>query len=1380
MTEIKIIKKEIGTINTYEVKNNLNKLLNNENYATALSDLIFNYNKYIKEFSVSEILNINFNKLLKYKCIIPIEYNEKEYLLKKTNSIKGGESSNNKKKYIDIYIDKPTTFYRNKKYNNIINNKIFIRKSLLNQRNLDIFNNNYYIIDKKHTKIDSLILNFNKFIYNNKKYLSSNDYIDNVIVGKLGKTIYNIFQKYILSFNDSYTLSDFLYNESNTENNKNDINNNTIIITNLDENKIIKLLTFMNNMLDYFNSGYIKYFYNTILENIIFTNNPLPSKSYEYLYSIYNPYCISKIESIDSNIKFNFVSKELNKIIINQKLNISTKYEGAFLNDIYTLYKKYFNNFILFNNGIDVEKNYTVLKTIEPIIIKTPLIKELVEYSKYTTIFINKYGLSKYKELYKKYLNILYDRDKLNYKVFNIKEILNPKVVKLIELDIKKQEIIQLQKQNYPWIDFFYKLKKEVFIKNKLDIYKKLRKYIPKKHLDNVVSELPPPSNFKLTELDFIKINDIEIICPHIKDKYELLLKNNKMHDINNFLEKYYAYTSPNLNNVCSICGEILSKSKILYNISYSASTSEYTQEFNELKQFLYKKNLQAVYSLIDFKDNNDSIQKQIMYSMTNELYNYIKILKTKIEKDKNYSKEILDYRLSLFISIYIHAYLTRLFIINFPNINLKYLSVNTNTSKINEKNMIKIKEDTVLNIYNTNNFIINKLQNLLSLEITKKYINELYLKALDNLSGVDEKIKKEHTLSSNLLSNYLYKNIIYSILSYSHIIYNIRNKEINYKYYISVVLPKSLNSINVLGGTLQSIYKNINLFKDAKNPFNTSELPSLQNILNKYILNNDNNRYKKIQEYYSIKYKNILPFIIEKVLLYTNEYYSLSPIIFDTTRVTYNNNLINFNKKYSLINDIYEKYKENYLCCFIKPFNNKTYKQVPVVFNDYNDNNLIYLNYLFGYKNINKLYLELVNEQYNIKNKEINNSFHKHSWDYVLYTNKESFLKNRYNFSKYNKKDLCIKSKKEINTNNEFIFLKNICSICYNSKEDLYDDIKKEYKNNFKMMSFVNIVTKICPEKKEVKYNYNTFHEYENGVCKICKFNKDDIHNVNYYNKYKDFINYTTTTKIIKVNEVSAVDTILTKEENIKNINYMNTIKEFIDFYKSKKNIKYDNSYLINSLNDNELLIFIKNIGLFDDNNLVECFNKNEDIEKTKIGVINIKNIILYINSYISKINNNLLSIEYNIKPISVIDIHKQTISILIKKDIRLSEFYKIVIRSDDIKNSYYIILSYLLLFLINTFNILIKNKNDIKISSSIFMDCIEYIYLNSKAKSRLSNKEISRIKTNYLIEDESNLVDNRGETSYDNLISEMESININFDNIDYSGENEIGNDEL
>lgn len=1376
MTSINIIRRTEKSIHPSTLQDEIKSLLDkdfklsftSDSLSNNLTNLYFDYHNYINMLRISNINIINVEKLLKYECVIPIEKIIIEDITGKSENIPKKNIEDNKQNSINIFIKNPTTFYSEKNY------KYTIRKSILNQRNYDIFNGNFYIVKNKNVTIISLIINFNKFIKNVKKYISSNGYNDELISCNYSTNVYNIFQSYIVNTIDLKN-ADIIHKYKGK--------NNVLLIKKINNNVITDILIFFNNIFEFLNNYIIRYSYNTVVENILYVNNKslvLQSNSYKQLYNLYNPF-IDNVIANDKKVIINFVPDNVKKIIIKNKINISTFNKLAFINDLNNNYNKYFNNIILLNYGIDVDKNYKILSNLSTNIDitddykkKSSNIQNILSFYRITSLFIKKYGIDKYKELYNKILNINIIRKPLNYKLIDITKYIEKNILNILTLELNRTEILKTKNTNYPWFSIYSNFALEKFTIAKIELYKKLRTYIPKKYLISIDIKKTPD----ITE--YINIDGIDIICPHTKDKYELILQKININEVDNYIIKYYSQLDNVFNNTCKICGEILSKNRVLYGLEYSASTSEYNQDMNELKQKLYKKCMTIIYSFIDYEGDN-LFKKQLIRKSSDELYQYIKELEIKLSEVKNQPREIINYRLDMFMSIYVYAFITRFYLSNFPNINLKYLS---NYHNIRSKELNKITKETVDQIIKYNNYNINKIQAFIGSEITVGYITKIFNKLLNNLSNIDEKIIKEKDDPEVYMSYFLYNNLLYNMLYKIHLIHNMKNKDITYKNYIFQVVPKSLNVINVLGYNIPRLIKQPYLFNDVKNPLQKNKIIPYTNdeLKNKYeVIQNFNNKY----------YNEILYNLIDYIITYAQKYYNKTPFtISGKAKITYNQELINFKNGFNNISKIYNNYRRSYIYSFLKPFNNIHRNQNPSIFTSYHTHEFLYLNYTYGVNNINNLYTDIVKNQFNKVVKPM--GLHKHIWDCGIFTKLDSFIKNRYDLKKYNKNNLTIISKNDIKFNKDFIFLKSLCSICYNTNNEFYKDIKQETDKYFKHVSFNNLVVRICPEQTSKKYGDTLFHVFKNDTCKLCGYKANSQVSEQYFNKYtKSFSKYLSHDRVI-ISKNYNVD----YKYDVNNIGntlntdiYNNTINEFINVYTaiSKEKIKCDHKYKINKLNEQEFIYIIKNIGLFDGNVVEENISSKQPLDVTKVGIMNIKNIILYFNSTISKIKNNLVIFD-NIKfidNINIQEIHKMTMSKLGKYQsfntlcYTLLNVYKFT--DHDKKNynkkilsNYKILASYLFLFLLNTYNYIVSIKVNPNTATCIFLYMINYLYIDTLAKGKLSDKEISQIKTGYIVEDLSNIVDNRNESSYDDLIDENAINEFSYENFDYDGEND------
>ena len=1292
-------------------------------------------NNYIKKINVEYFKSINYDEINIIIILLFTEYYYKH------------------DKYI-IYdiLEKESIHYNKFKYINIVKT-----------HNISY---NYYNIEKIFNNINNIIDDDILTLYNllNDK-LSNNITIDNII-NKLfiNKIIKPITDEFLLINNNTV----FYLNK------KEQISNDKEIIKKNAENVTIKIIMKrINEAINYYKQN----------------------KKYEEIFDL-NNYHKKALSVNDSEHIF-----ILQKILKNNDL-LENNENKEYYNNLIDIRKNSYVNFNSFNNNNGISFNFTniipsirysniefnkILHKLDIRNIGDDIIANLIGF---TIISIkNKELLSEnYNDNFKKISDdnieeYFYKKDnKYYYKIFkndNIKKELFELHNKL-EYDIYQKILLNINKNNYKNIKkYFIKRSFNLNINLLLESLDLKDKIINMEIInENYISEI----NKKI--LDVLKITNKKIDKKIDKNKkliklpYIKKIKNNKnILLITNKITNNNEYYINNINLEDSICQHNIDKKYLSifkkqintnknieeqYNIKFNEYVNKYGVELkngNMMCKICFQNMNIKKYIINKFDVNNDIYIKINTKDIDFDKQNIIKISKQIIKKLILYSnnkfiienERVMNEMILLFIEItnILNNLKNEYNIFKENNIN------NDNKILVSKFIYININDNTINNYFDNKSIINNIDENRIIKNNIIIFLTLLYIINLDRSQILNLKFEKINNYTTYSINGNIYfdkvkiyiskQNKYENILNYNllcYLIYYLSNLVIKNNLWIKYTFEKNEN-INNLRIFISTMIDQLNFICNNNNYFYNSKINIIIKFMNLYYYK-VNNIYDDNEIIELIKNKLNKKIIVDNGKLKIKKEKEIPNITFD-------------NIKYENINNIQDVMTRQ------KKYLNKNNNIQKIKYNKEFINNIIKIN-------IDNIYYNY-DEKGNIKiNKNNNNKINKDIFIKII--DNINNRKRKINTKINNKK---IKKKKNLQKINDK----------YNNKK-YYDEFINILNDKFNNELNVNIL--------KIKINDNEYiidHDYKGNKL-----------------KNKLILNMNQITQVVNKNLLQYVN----NKQNIiiqyYDINRMNLL-----YYKENNKITYvkydDNNLILNY----SLKYKLNKLGYI--LNKYEI-NKNEDIIKLiNVRYSKIKDIINNFLNIVTKINNNTIDIkiyresfkglninlpninkikkiifiddiiEYNInskKLLYNLDELEEIIG-LNKCSKLINYFCKLLIKIYNINNNNSIVLSFITLFINNSFDesfTYFNNKN--KISSVIFDYYQDYgRYLNNMLSTEYIDQIIDNNKflfeenlTSNIIEDEDNINDKSIDSENEENLSDEELEYENDFDIDPEDKNE------
>lgn len=345
------------------------------------------------------------------------------------------------------------------------------------------------------------------------------------------------------------------------------------------------------------------------------------------------------------------------------------KYESSlrydlWINDMFELFEKFY---ISLDGNADVRKDFAselkellLTKAKEEYVSAELYVRQQREFTalfsemRYRWIYIQKFGWDKFVTLYSAPIG---KYEWKNMRLAPIMSLLPKNVADIIEVEYKRIEKYTdaLYNNNCPHLGVEATMRSTEVISERHAAYNELRKYISAN--DQNLSRGVPSEMIICSSCKF------PLICPHIRDLYELE-KNRKTDDeIREFINKYSGNAPVDRHYYCRICGEPISDSTELDVVVAFAKGEEQDYHYadDELRDFIWQEASSIVRSFTEFKgiQTNKFINKFIS-TIVNNVYEFVFAIEKKIIKAKTSSIDEIRDKRKLYTIIYVIAFLVK------------------------------------------------------------------------------------------------------------------------------------------------------------------------------------------------------------------------------------------------------------------------------------------------------------------------------------------------------------------------------------------------------------------------------------------------------------------------------------------------------------------------------------------------------------------------------------------------------------------------------------------------------------------------------------------------------------------------------------------------
>ncbi len=1004
--------------------------------------------------------------------------------------------------------------------------------------------------------------------------------------------------------------------------------------------------------------------------------------------------------------------------------------------------------------------------------------------------YIKTFGFIKYKKILEKIPVGL-------YKLVKFIDYVDKKDADITLLNMERDQLYQeALKSNSELTEFaklLIQLNKAESDSSKIYIYSKIKDMIPDSKSISI-SDLG--KNIRLSENDWIRTKDkFPIICPHTRDFYDLTLDSEKYNQniiqINEFLIRNYGQENT---NYCRICGAIIIPATSAYALTSNLIVQGYSHNDDELRQYIWKQVRQVVSYNIEFKHiKSDQDIKGFISRICDGLYTFVNMIEKNLNKIKTMSDAEIDARKRLFTTVYTFAFLIRIVSIHYSEVRFKYEIYDRATSnKYEHPSSQKLMKYAVSAIMNSQNTIINTISQLTGETINDTYIQNILTKSYDNITSIikDITIGKADPIDYSKL---IILDPRYKWLASANVISKLTSNTSITVY--KNIWTSSIDPAKVLGtesnGDISMSFINV------KNPF--PDVKYSVDIVQK--ITKDNSYINAL----ALLAKQSYEYGISYMLDYIHSKFYDKPVW--NVIVTNINNILDFNTSISKeFTSFYSAHQDaNIADQFVSEFIKK-YKLNPFIRAAHNKRTIRFGE--FTPKDVKKLSLKYGAGKVNSDIHKLSGlktlpseKFHKHNWSIVKYIdNNNTILRSISEVSEVN----YIKSNSKSLKVNDII-----CSICYNLYSDIqniYTDIADNFREFQNQISFYNYYSYCCPVTTDKNLRYGEmFHNFSNGTCVNCSITQNiiDTYDITYYTKYKTALD---TRHIKRINNDSIpiiYKPHLLPDRNI-STNWKfstNIITEFCSLmypiYKAGSSLSVSDFHASN-ITKNEFYNLIINIGITKDHILDEIKNGKSspyiELDSNSYKCLERRNmlhpLIQNIISDTSTLSNikNIASIPSGLQNINDPNLSKINISQIMnnvsdKLELKKNSYYEIAKRllvtyNDAPINISNITLAYLLYLIIE----IQSYMRSINIAGNMITEFVLFILhglmVNIDISCRLSSEKMVIMAAISSEQIDPNLVDNRAEMSFDDLVDPDAVNQFSYDNIDYDGKNDEGVD--
>lgn len=974
-----------------------------------------------------------------------------------------------------------------------------------------------------------------------------------------------------------------------------------------------------------------------------------------------------------------------------------------------------------------------------------------------------------------------------------------PKEANLVLIDYKKNEKF-LEAQSHSkesWIRVVQLMRHEESLRTRQKLYKELKKLV----------RIPPgPHTSDLKKDPGLKNNDwirsskgYPIICPHIRDMFELEMHAAPDTSIKEYLIRNYAGEIPVYQAYyCRICGERLSSTKQMEGVTTEMRIEGYSGIEDELRSYVWSTVSQIVRLGVEFRELQTSQDiKKFISTITNNLYVFADLIEKMLNKQKTVINEEKENRKRLMVIIYVYAMLVKIVSDN-PH------QVRFNTPKFKGFKKVDIKKllDHVIDvIVLSQNTVINNISEF-GKTVTTEYIKKILDSAFKHISDVVGKSKIREPVQPKLIQNILLDPLYLFIADGNLLVTMIRNTKLSEfkKVELETILPKQVlrSSLVEIEETQRGIYERAtNPYKSWITGWKPDTLKNAVNIKSGNIDHDLMTLYVSHQAMigdYLLEYTHSGVFenpVWETTI--TQDPNSGIDIITATLGPAYTTFIAKYQKMMDLEiikNNIYNHFRAHVVGSLWRQIRSYRYAG----FNTETD--FKYLSLVYGIHthkgNADMLSIKTVNK------------FHKHKFSVYVWCTADKYADKP--LSKYKPKDIILYSGDgKIPIESDIILIDKYCSICgagFKEAQKGSSDVQNLLEHHRDIVNFYNYFSYNCPSPKPKDLrDGNPYHVFGKSGCLNCGFKKEFIDDLDpgYYNKWKK----SSIGAKQKTNVKSIPLTLRAKKKSVSKITWAyqtGIINEFSikthDIIR-KGSLLGDSPYKPRKFTKNEYFNIITYIGLIQG---VEFDKIRNGVEKPKESGLKrrnilhpyIQNIIKDIGSIINHKNVSLLNPSYKLildsssaddltklSKIKMVDLYaKVNKKMKVPADMSNLRYYelsqKILIGLSDIDVSKFT-LTYLLRLILEFIGILGTQKITSKVIDEIMLLLISRFLNIEESLSKMPPQKKANVE---IVQgphhDNANMVDNRQSRDFDDIVDPDATDKYSYADLDYDGVND------
>lgn len=795
------------------------------------------------------------------------------------------------------------------------------------------------------------------------------------------------------------------------------------------------------------------------------------------------------------------------------------KYESSlrydlWINDMFELFEKFY---ISLDGSADVRKDFAnelkellLSKAREEYVSAELYVRQQREFTtmfsemRYRWIYIQKFGWDKFVTLYSAPIG---KYEWKNMRLAPIMSLLPKNVADIVEVEYKRIEKYTdaLYNNNCPHLQIEASMRSTEVISERHAAYNELRRYIPEN--ERGLSRGIP------TEMISCSVCKFPLICPHVRDLYELEKNKRSDDEIREFINKYSGNAPVDRHYYCRICGEPISDSTELdVTVAFAKGVEpDYHYADDELRDFIWQEASSLVRGFTEFKgvQTNKFINK-FVGTIVNNVYEFVAAIEKKIIKAKTSSMDDIQNKRKLYTIIYVIAFLVKVIGDNPDRIRF---AIRRNDKKsgvegtFSKEPVGKLLGYAFKIIMSSQNVLISRIEGMSDTVVQNSLLKafKVITSLLTGKAGVPQ--VKDEEIITTLLLDPLYWYIVDA---------GVRTKlGVGAMSHPSVAAYKKLRDSYLdpkvsLGRDIKTMEKSAYVFEGINEPtFSRGSTDAFVQLMEKGTADKDvfveNGLYPG---YWEKSFQHVFEYIHSR--MYTLPLWKVDIVAVPTQKEGETEEVLHIevNKPYA---DYYEKYKklaaaERILFNLILYNKMRTLHELPF---------RKYMDFTLG-KNpdatLALAYGDELNSKFPFKSMGIEQpkkvGFHSHKWDLIMY----SIGSSRKVFSA---KDMAKKIEQE-STSKETWHVDDVyCSLCFFGKSSIVDDfaalkidVVSIIEEQQQLESFYNFYASQCPyySGRGTKTG-DTIHEFseKTGTCKNCGYEKlfGSDKNKTYYNKW-------------------------------------------------------------------------------------------------------------------------------------------------------------------------------------------------------------------------------------------------------------------------------------